>query len=80
MSVTRGSPEDVYGGSAPLDPRDMAKAVLPESQFPVMFATSPVTTSVTGPSLPDKPFRGCQAEAGSRSSTQLSLPVVGDGQ
>jgi hypothetical protein len=43
MLVKRKLSENVYG-RGPQDPRDMAKATLPELQFPAMLGTSFATT------------------------------------
>jgi len=51
MLRKQGPLEDVYGKNALQDPRDMVKATLPESQFPVILKPDPpIITSTAGPS------------------------------
>ncbi len=51
MAVTRRTLEDVYSRYAPQDPHDMAKATLPEPQFPTGIIVCPQQPRLAGPPL-----------------------------
>ena len=48
MSVTRGTPEGVYGELNPQDLRDMAKAERLQARFQWLIAGPLITTSMQG--------------------------------
>jgi hypothetical protein len=80
MSVKRGTPEDVYGRSAPQDPRGMVRVELPETQFPSDGSVHP-----SAPRLPprpppnDAPARAVDT-ADVEGSRREHLPAVGSEQ